>query len=269
MDRWSGDYEIDTKTASGARGYDYMLGGTDNYAVDRVAVDRLEELLPGSKAMARNNRRFLERAVTILAKEYGIRQFIDIGSGLPTQNNVHQIVQSIDPMCRVVYVDIDPVVLSHQKVSTLAENENVAFLHEDARDVDRILRHPATDRLIDFGEPVAALYFSFLHFIPDRDNPWGMVRQMMDGLAPGSCLAISHVASDDPQVRRDATNLLLEVLGGHFGRVRKKDEVRRFFGSLEIVEPGLVDVNTWRPDGREEHQAIRWVEYGGVARKAS
>jgi hypothetical protein len=246
-----------------------MLGGTDNYAVDRVAVDRLEELLPGSKTMARNNRRFLERAVAILAKEYGIRQFIDIGSGLPTQNNVHQIVQSIDPTCRVVYVDIDPVVLTHQKVSALAENENAAFLQEDARDVDQILRHPDTERLIDFAEPATALYFSFLHFIPDEDDPWGMVRQMMDGLAPGSCLAISHVASDDPKVRRDATNLLLEVLGGHFGRVRTKHEVRRFFGSLEIVEPGLVDVNTWRPDGREEQQAIRWVEYGGVARKAS
>ena len=129
MDR-SGDYEIDTKTASGARGYDYMLGGTDNYAVDRVAVDRLEALLPGSKAMARNNRRFLERAVTVLTKEYGIRQFIDIGSGLPTQNNVHQIAQNIDPTCKVVYVDLDPLVLAYQKLHSLAENEKGAALLE-------------------------------------------------------------------------------------------------------------------------------------------
>src|SRR6266581_634664 len=169
--------DIDTKTPSAARIYDYMLGGTDNYAVDRMAADMGEEMLPGTKAMARNNRRFLERAVRYLAVDCGIRQFIDNGSGLPTQSNVHQIAQGIDPRSRVVYVDNDPVVLRHQ----------------------------------NFGEPAAALYLSFLHFIPDADDPWGMVRQMMSRLAPGSYLAISHVVSDDAGLRQHVTGMAAEI----------------------------------------------------------
>jgi hypothetical protein len=181
--------DIDTKTPSGARVYDYMLGGTDNYAVDRVAADQTEDMLPGTKAMARNNRRYMERVVRYLAQDCGIRQFIDNGSGLPTQNNVHHIAQSIAPGSRVIYVDSDPVVLRHQKVSALAENENTAFVMADARNVDDILDHPETARLLNFDEPAAALYMTFLHFIPDSDDPRGMARRMMSRLAPGRCLS--------------------------------------------------------------------------------
>ncbi len=259
--------DIDTKTPSAARVYDYMLGGTDNYAVDRMAADMGEEMLPGTKAMARNNRRFLERAVRYLAVDCGIRQFIDIGSGLPTQSNVHQIAQGIDPRSRVVYVDNDPVVLRHQKVSALADNANAEFLLADARNVDEILGDPGIARLLDFGEPTAALYLSFLHFIPDADDPRSMVHQMMSRLAPGSYLALSHVVSDDAGLRQRVTGMAAEISQGRFGRIRKKQEVRAFFEGLEVVEPGLVNLTAWRPDGREEEQSQQWVMFGGIARK--
>jgi S-adenosyl methyltransferase len=260
--------EIDTRTASVARAYDYMLGGTDNYEVDRRAADMGEDLMPGSWAMARNNRRYLERVVRYLAGECGIRQFIDNGSGLPTQNNVHQVAQQAAPGSRVVYVEIDPVVLAHGRVkSLLAEDNSTAFIEADASDVERILSHPDTRRLINFGEPVAVLYISFLHCIPDAGDPRGMVRQMTDRLVPGSYLAMSHITSDDPQVRERVTMAYLEALGGHWGRVRSREEVAGFFDGLEVVPPGLVKVNEWRPDGREEEASSELFEYGGVARK--
>jgi S-adenosyl methyltransferase len=259
--------EIDTKTPSGARVYDYMLGGTDNYAVDRIAADQAEQMLPGTKAMARNNRRYLERVIRYLAGDCGIRQFIDNGSGLPTQNNVHHIAQAIAPESRVVYVDHDPVVLRHQKVSALAENQNTAFILADARKVDEILDHPEAARLLDPGQPTAALYMTFLHFIPDADDPAGMIRQMMNRLAAGSYLALSHVVSDDPAVRQQMTEFALTATRGNFGRIRKRQEVRSFFERLEPVEPGLVNITAWRPDGQEEEQSERWIEFGGVALK--
>jgi len=259
--------EIDTKTASGARMYDYMLGGTDNYAVDRIAINQIEEMFPGTKALARNNRRFMERVVRYLTRDCGIRQFIDNGSGLPTQDNVHTVADSIAPGSRVVYVDSDPVVLRHQKVSALAENENTAFILADARNVDDILDHPETARLLDFDEPAAVLYLAFLHFIPDEDDPWDMTRRMMSRLAPGSYLAISHLVSDDPEVRELATEFVRDAMKGRFGRIRKKREVRTFFDGLELLEPGLVDITAWRPDGREEEQSRQWIVLGGVARK--
>jgi SAM-dependent methyltransferase len=260
--------EIDTRTASIARIYDYMLGGTDNYEIDRRAADMGEDLMPGSYAMTRNNRRYLERVVQYLAGECGIRQFIDNGSGLPTKNNVHQVAQTAAPGAKVVYVEIDPVILAHGRVkSLLAEDNSTAFIEADAADVGRILSHPDTQRLINFDEPVAALYISFLHCIPDARDPRGVVRQMMDRLAPGSYLAISHLTSDDPQVREKVTGFILGATGGHWGRVRSREEVAGFFDGLEIVPPGLVKAIEWHPDGREEEQSPDWFEYGGVARK--
>jgi SAM-dependent methyltransferase len=260
--------EIDTRTASVARMYDYILGGTDNYEVDRRAADAGEDLMPGSYVATRNNRRYLERVVRYLAGECGIRQFIDHGSGLPTQNNVHQIAQSVAPGSRVVYVDIDPVVLAHGRVkSLLAEDKSTAFIEADAADTKTILSHPDTQRLINFDEPVAALYISFLHCIPDARDPVGVVRQMMDRLASGSYLALSHIVSDDPESRDKITQFLLAATGGNWGRARSREEVQAFFDGLEIVPPGVVDSVEWQPDGREEEQSAEWFEYAGVARK--
>ena len=232
-----------------------------------MAADQAERMIPGTKALARNNRRYMERAVRYLAGECGVRQFIDNGSGLPTQDNVHRIAQAIAPESRVLYIDKDPVVLRHQRVSALAENENTAFVLADATNVDAILSHPETTRLIRPGEPTAALYMTFLHFIPDEAGPRAMVRLMMDFLAPGSYLAVSQIVSDDPAVRQRMTKFALSNTRGDFGRFRSKQEVRAFFDGLELVEPGLVNVNDWHPDGREEDQSSLWVEFGGVARK--
>ncbi|HEX6520040.1 MAG TPA: SAM-dependent methyltransferase [Streptosporangiaceae bacterium] len=261
--------DIDTKTASAARMYDYMLGGTDNYAVDRIAVNRVEDLLPGTNAMVRNNRRFLERVVRYLAADCGIRQFMDNGSGLPTQNNVHDIARSFAAGSRVVYVDNDPVVLRHQQVQALEGNADTAFILADARDVDAILDHQETKRLLDFAEPTAVLYFAFLHFIPDEDNPQQMIRRLIDRLAPGSYLALSHTVSNQSEIRQLGTELARDNTKGRFGRIREVGEVREFFDGLELVEPGLVDIRDWRPDGRDEKQTDRWFLAGGVGRKPS
>jgi S-adenosyl methyltransferase len=262
-----GFVDIDTKTPSGARGYDYILGGTDNYAIDRVMVDQVEAMLPGTKASTRNNRRFLERAVRYLVTDGGIRQFIDNGSGLPTQQNVHHIAQGVDPDARVVYVDIDPVVIRHQKVAALAENANTAFILADARNVDAIADHADTQRLIDFNQPVALLYLAFLHFIPDQDDPYGMVRRLLDRLVPGSYLVISHGTADEDEVGHAVTEFIGENSRGNFGRIRTRREVGRFFDGLELVEPGLVKITDWRPDGRDEAESPRFFGFGGVARK--
>jgi hypothetical protein len=261
--------EIDTRTASVARAYDALLGGTDNYEIDRRAAAGLEDLMPGSYTLARNNRRYLERVVRYLAGECGVRQFIDNGSGLPTQHNVHQVAQKAGPGSRVIYVDIDPVVLAHGRVqSLLAEDDSTAFIQADVRDTDRILSHPDTRRLINFDEPVAVLYFSFLHCIPDDGDPGGVVRRLTSRLAPGSYLAASHLSSDDPQVRERVTRFILDAFGGHWGRVRSPEEIAAFFDGLQVVPPGLASVIAWRPDGSEEPEASsEWFEYGGVARK--
>jgi len=182
---------------------------------------------------------------------------------------VHQIAQSVTPGARVVYVDHDRVVLRHQRVNALAENASTAFILGDARHVDEVLGSPETLRLLDFGQPAAALYLSFLHFIPDEDDPWGMTRRMMYRLAPGSYLAISHIVSDDLELRQTMTDLARSNIKGSFGRVRKKQEVRDFFDGLELVEPGLVNITAWRPDGREEEQSQQWILFGGVARKTA
>jgi hypothetical protein len=260
--------EIDTRTASVARVYDYMLGGTDNYEIDRQAVGMLEDMMPGSYSMTRNNRRYLERVVHYLAAECGIRQFIDNGSGLPTQNNVHQVAQQAGPGSKVVYVDIDPVVLAHGRVKALlAEDDSTTFIEADACDVGRILSHPGTQRLINFDEPVGVLYVSLMHCVPDARDPGGVIRQIVDRLVPGSYVAISHLTSDDPQVRERVTKFGLEAHGGHWGRVRSREEVAGLLHGLELVPPGLVKVNEWHPDGREESDSPDWFEYGGLARK--
>jgi SAM-dependent methyltransferase len=258
---------IDPSKAHVARMYDYYLGGDNNFDADRVACMELDKLVPGTRGLAVNNRSYLVRVVSTLAHDYGVKQFIDIGTGLPTQNNVHQVAKSAHPDARVVYVDNDPIVSVHAR-ALISDDDSTVFLLEDARNTGDILNHPDTRRLIDFSEPVAALYISFLHQIPDRDDPGALVRHMMDRLAPGSFLAISHLVSADPELRTKLTDLMLNATEGHWGRVRAKPEVDKFFGGLEAIPPGLVEITTWRPDDTAaEEQTFDWIEYGGVARK--
>jgi S-adenosyl methyltransferase len=259
--------DIDPSTAHVARMYDYYLGGDNNFEADRIACMELDKLVPGTRGLAINNRNYLVRVVRTLARDYGVRQFIDMGTGLPTQNNVHQVAKSAQAGARVVYVDNDPLVSIHAK-ALIPGDGSTAFLLEDARNIAGILSHPDTRALIDFGEPVAVLYISFLHQISDGDDPAALVRLMMDQCAPGSFLAISHIVSPDPELRARLTGLMLNATAGNWGRVRTRAEVDRFFGGLEAIPPGRVEITTWRPDDTAtEEQTFDWIEYGGVARK--
>lgn len=260
---------IDLNTPSVARMYDYYLGGKDNYAVDREASEQLSHAAPGTQALAINNRRFLQRAVRFLAREHGVRQFLDHGSGLPTQDNVHQIVQRVDDRSRVVYIDNDPIVLAHG-CALLQENDNTVVIAVDMRDSDGIFGHPEVERLIDLDEPVAALFVSVLHCIPDDDDPAGLVKRVTDRLALGSFVVISHLVSDDRATRDSLTNFMLTNTLGNWGRVRQAHEVAQFFDGLEIIDPGLVEISTWRPDSDLGPRQLthEWIEFGGVARKA-
>jgi hypothetical protein len=266
-DRWV-PTGIDVSVPSVARMYDYFLGGKDNFPSDREASDALAEAAPGTQALAINNRRYLQRAVRVLAEEYGIRQFLDHGSGLPTQDNVHQIAQRVDPASRVVYIDSDPIVLAHGR-ALLADNDRTTVITADMRDTEAIWSAPEVVKLIDPGEPVAALFVSVLHCIPDADDPAGLVRRVLDRLAPGSFVVVSHLVGEDDADRERLTDFMLTATQGNWGRVRKADDVRSWFEGLELLDPGLVEISTWRPDGTDGpvQETSEWIEFGGVARK--
>ncbi|MGW1377783.1 SAM-dependent methyltransferase [Streptomyces sp. NPDC002446] len=260
---------VDVTIPSVARMYDYYLGGKDNYAVDREACEELSKVVPSTQVLAINNRRFLQRVVRWLATEHGIRQFIDHGSGLPTQDNVHQVAQRVDPQSRVVYVDNDPIVLAHGR-ALLEENAHTAVIQADMRDTDGIFGSPEVERLIDFDQPVAALFVSVLHCIPDSDDPAGLIKRVADRLAPGSFLVVCQLVSEDAATRDFVTEFMRVQTHGQWGRVRQAHELAGFLEGLEVLEPGLVEVSTWKPDADigPKQLTLEWIEYGGVARKS-
>ncbi|MCB5183046.1 SAM-dependent methyltransferase [Streptomyces antimicrobicus] len=260
---------IDTSQASAARMYDWLLGGTENYEVDRQACSELLKIAPSTQQLARTNRDFLRRVVRDLAAEKGISQFLDHGSGLPTQDNVHEVAQRVRPGAKVVYVDNDPMVLAHARTS-LDDNENTMVLGYDMRRTEDI-RH-ATEGFLDWEQPIAALFVSVLHCLPDtddEDDPAALIKRVAGQLAPGSYMVVCQLVSDDPAVRQGVTQLMEDVTQGHWGRVREKHEVRRFFDPLEIEPEGLMDVIDWKPDSMPPPLHLRpndWVEWGGVGR---
>lgn len=258
---------VDLSVPSAARMYDWLLGGSNNFEVDQEACEMLLEVAPTTRELALNNRWFLQRVVRVLAEEHGIRQFIDFGSGLPTQRNVHQIAQETDPGARVVYIDNDPVVLALGR-SLLDENDNTAILPFDMTDTEGIFAHPDLKRLIDFTEPVAALFISVLHCLPDSAGPGQLVRRVVDRLVPDSFVVVCQLVSDDPKVRDDVTELMRVQTHGNWGRVREESDVREIFSGLVVEEPGLVDVTDWRPDSdlQQRRRSIEWTEYGGLGR---
>ncbi|GGX56489.1 SAM-dependent methyltransferase [Streptomyces fructofermentans] len=261
--------KIDATVPTAARMYDHYLGGKDNYAADRAACEELDKVVPSTRRLALNNRRFLQRVVGTLATDYGIRQFLDHGSGLPTQNNVHQVAQAIDPDSRVIYADNDPMVLVHGR-ALLEQNERTAVIHADLRDTDAIFSHPDTERLIDFSQPVAALFNSVFHCIPDSetDGPQAVIRRVSERLAPGSFMVICQLVSEDPEVREFVTDFMDRATQGHWGRVRQEKDVAELFAGMEIIEPGLVEVSTWRPDTEVHTRQLtqEWIEFGGLGR---
>ena len=231
---------IDTTTPNVARIYDYLLGGKDNFAADREAAKRLIEAIPDVAAIARDNRSFLGRVVRYLATGAGIRQFLDLGGGLPTQANVHELAQGVAPEARVVYVDNDPVVASHGR-ALLASGDQVGMVLGDLRDPAGILRHPDVLALLDLAQPVAVLCTSTLHFIADEAQPHAIIAEYRDRMAPGSYLAISHgTLEEDPGGEGGKAETVYRQASSQL-HVRPLPQVRRFFDGFELVEPGL----TW------------------------
>jgi len=235
----------DPAQPAAARIYDYLLGGKDNYAVDRAAADKVLAVAPDQPRLAQANRAFAIRAVRVLASA-GISQFIDLGTGFPTSPSVHEAAQRADPSARVVYVDYDPVVHVHN-TALLANGDQVVSVQADIRRPEVILDHPDVARLIDFSRPVGVLCVAVLHLVPDTDDPEGIVAQFRDRMCAGSHLVLSQFASDsDP----DAMAELRAVAAGtpvetYF---RPRSQILRFFSGLELLEPGLADVQEWRQD---------------------
>jgi S-adenosyl methyltransferase len=263
---------LDVNRPNIARVYDYTLGGKDNFAVDRTVVDQSQKVMP-AQAGARANRAFLRRVVRYLVAEAGIRQFIDIGSGLPpTQGNVHEVAQALDPGARVVYVDNDPMVLVHAR-ALLGLSDATEVITADVRRPAEILGHPVVRRLLDFDQPIGLLLFAVLHHVNDAEDPAGITRRLRAALAPGSHLAISHFHNpgaaqpDFARMAVEAERVFAENLGT--GRFRGHDEILGYFGDFELVEPGLVAYSEWRPDQDDPPlpEAVRHLAVGGVARK--
>ncbi len=244
----SASLPFDTSVAHQARMYDYMLGGKDNYAADRAATEAAYQIWPDMAFAARANRAFLGRVIRYLGGEAGIRQFLDIGTGIPTAGNTHQVAQAIAPESRVVYVDYDPVVLAHARaLLTSSAAGATEYIDADLRDTPAILTRAA--ELLDFRQPVAVTLISVLHALPDADDPHAVVAKVMGAVPSGSYLAISHAGSDllDP-------DMLASLEDAWRGRMqqqitwRGREQVMRFFAGTELVEPGLVRAEEWRPD---------------------
>jgi hypothetical protein len=260
--------EIDTTVPHEARMYDYWLGGKDNYASDRALGDLIRAQIPTISEMAKANRAFLDRAVGFLAGEAGMSQFLDIGTGIPTAPSVHQLAQDIDPATRVLYVDKDPLVLAHARALMSGTTEGrTAFILGNFMEPDALLASPQLQSTLDLGEPVALLLIAILmYFDPARgEDPYPVVRRLVDALPSGSYVAITHPTGDfDPEAMAG-----VRAVSGQAGvpfLPRNQAEVAMFLDGLEPVEPGVVPVLTWRPDGPvvDPHAAYYWA---GVGRK--
>jgi hypothetical protein len=237
---------IDTSKANIARVYDWWLGGDHNLPADQEAARAMIAVEPNARAIARANRAFLGRAVRFLAAEAGIRQFLDIGSGIPTQNNVHEVAQDAAPGTRVVYADADDAVVAHSRL-ILDGNPAAAVIQADLRDPAGLLAAPET-QLLDFTRPVAVLLVAVLHFIPDADSPDQIVATLRDALSPGSYLVVSHACSDPRPEILSAFETTYKSKVAAQGRARTSAEIARFFDGFTLIEPGLVWVPQWRPD---------------------
>ncbi|HEU4425608.1 MAG TPA: SAM-dependent methyltransferase [Pilimelia sp.] len=256
---------IDIERPSVARMYDYYLGGSHNFAVDRAAAQQMIAAVPEAPLMAQANRAFLRRAVRFLT-DAGIRQFLDIGSGIPTVGNVHEIAQRATPDARVVYVDIDPVAVAHSR-EILADNHLATAIQEDLRRPREILDHPEVRKLIDFSEPVAVMIVAVLHFVPDSDDPASVITTIRDALVPGSFLTLSQ-ASDEgrPREQRDDAEEIYRRTDNPLA-VRNRAELTRLFDGFTLIEPGVVWVPQWRPDPLDSvHDADRAAFVGGMGR---
>ncbi len=255
--------EIDSSVPHIARVYDYWLGGKDNFAADRELGERTLQAYPNLVFSVRANRAFLARTVRFLTADMGIRQFVDIGTGIPTANNTHQVAQRVAPDCRIVYVDNDPIVLSHARALLTSSPEGAcAYIDADLRDPEKILAEAA--HTLDFTQPVAVMLIAVLQFVGDDAEASGIVNQLMDACVPGSFVTISHPASD---IDAEQHTEMVRRLNQHVAEkamLRDRAGVARLFNGFELVEPGLVRAVKWRPDTDLE-AASPAVLWGGVA----
>jgi S-adenosyl methyltransferase len=263
-------WSVDVSVPNVARIYDYILGGKDNFTADRQAAQQLLAVLPDIAGVVRDNRAFIGRVVRFLAGEAGIRQFLDLGAGLPTQNCVHEMAHAIAPDTRVVYVDNDPVVRSHG-LALLGPRHRVGFILGDLRRPAEIVQHPDVLARLDFSQPVAVLCFCALHFVPDEDHPHQIVAGYRDAIAPGSYLAITHgitaaTPDDDPDGAVESVTNVFQNASAQM-HVRPVKEIERFFDGFEILDPGVVWMANWRPDPGVQPAGRPNSLYGGVGRK--
>jgi SAM-dependent methyltransferase len=259
---------VDTRRANVARVYDYWLGGSHNFLADQDVARAIAAVTPTAPLIGRANRAFLSRAVRFLAGA-GVSQFLDIGSGLPTQGNVHEIAQQASPGARVVYADLDPVVVAHSK-AILAGNASAAIIDADLREPAKILGHEETRRLIDTSQPAGLLLVAVLHFIPDAEDPWQIVATLRDALAPGSYLVLCHGTDEGkPDVARAVSKVYNRSVATPLN-LRPRAEILRFFDGFELVDPGLVFIPEWRPEspGDVPSDPGQYGNLVGVARKS-
>jgi S-adenosyl methyltransferase len=261
--------EIDTDSPHPARIYDYWIGGKNHFAADRETAEKVAAHIPAVRTMARENRMFLGRAVRFLVTEAGVRQFLDIGTGLPTTENVHEIAQRIAPASRVVYADNDPLVLAHARALLTSSPEGrTAYIHADFRDADALLSDSAVRDTLDFSQPVALILVALLHFIPDSDDPGGIIARLLGALPPGSYLVASHVTAEHDTERFAAVRGDYRVPGVTATHRDSGDFARLAFAGLDLVPPGVTLVSEWRPDDDGPRPLPAEVScYGGVARK--
>jgi hypothetical protein len=255
-----------------ARVYDYLLGGKDNFAADRAAAQAGIEANPNSRIPPRENRAFLRRVVRYLARDAGISQFLDIGTGIPTSPNVHEIAQDADPQARVVYVDNDPIVLAHARaLLTSGPVGKTAYIDADVRDVRKILDSAELRQTLDMTQPVGLLLIAVMHFVADEDDPWGLAAQLLAELPAGSYLALSHLTGDfDPAAWEGVAAVYRR--SGVTMQVRPLAAVERFFTGLDLLDPGVVSLPRWRPEANDLGQPGQPTDaavsvYGGLGRK--
>ena len=259
--------EINTGAPQSARVYDYWLGGKDNFPADRALGDAIAEQVPTIRTMVRGQRAFLRRTVRWLAADAGIRQFLDIGTGIPTAGNVHELAQEIAPEARVLYVDNDPIVLAHSRALVPGTHSGtVEFILADLRQPEAILADPAVARTLDLTRPVGLVLVGIMHHLRDADDPHRIVATLVDALTSGSYLVLSQSTPDfDPEAM--AGLAAVSERGGIPNVPRSLADTESFFAGLGLVEPGLVPMAAWRPDPGSDQDPASVYAYGGVARK--
>jgi O-methyltransferase involved in polyketide biosynthesis len=257
--------ELNTEFPHTARVWNYWLGGTDNFPADREAGDQVRALIPEIVDSARADRAFLGRAVRYLVGEAGIRQFLDIGTGIPTANNTHEVAQAVAPECRIVYIDNDPIVLTHARaLLTSSPQGATTYVDADAREPDKVLQ--AAAKLLDFSQPVALMLLGILNHILDDDEAHGIVNRLLDGVPSGSYLVIGHPTKEVHGEAMAEAMRLWNERGGTPITDRSRQELARFFDRLELLEPGVVSCSRWRPDPADAEPA-EVSEFCAVGRK--